>query len=68
MERKVITLEQAIHSSTGLTAEVYGIEDRGLLRAGAYADVLVFDPAKVRDVATYEEPHAYSEGHGLYPR
>ncbi len=62
MERKVITLEQAIHSSTGLTAEVYGIEDRGLLRAGAYADVLVFDPAKVRDVATYEEPHAYSEG------
>ena len=61
-ERNVISLEQAIHSSTGLTATVLGVRDRGFLREGAYADVLVFDADKFRDVATYEEPDAYSEG------
>ena len=61
-ERNVISLEQAIHSSTGLTATVLGVRDRGFLREGAYADVLIFDAAKFRDVATYEAPDAYSEG------
>jgi N-acyl-D-amino-acid deacylase len=47
---------------TGLAAAVFGIKDRGEVRAGAYADVLVFDPKTIADVATYEKPHAYSKG------
>ncbi len=62
LERNVISLEQAIHASTGLTAKVLGISDRGELRPGAYADVVVFDPETIRDTATYEKPHAYAEG------
>jgi N-acyl-D-amino-acid deacylase len=61
-ERNVISLEQAIHSSTGLTATVLGVKDRGFIREGAFADVLVFDPETVADVATYENPDAYSTG------
>ncbi|MDP1616342.1 amidohydrolase family protein [Phenylobacterium sp.] len=62
IEREVISMAQAIHSSSGLPAEVFAIPDRGVIRAGAYADVLVFDPETVRDVATYPKPHAYSQG------
>jgi N-acyl-D-aspartate/D-glutamate deacylase len=62
IERKVLTWEQAIHSMSGLTAQVITIPDRGVLRRGAFADVLVINPATVRDVATYEKPHAYSVG------
>jgi N-acyl-D-aspartate/D-glutamate deacylase len=62
IDRKVISWEQAIHSATGLPAQVFSIKDRGVIRPGAYADVLVINPETVRDVATYEHPHAYSEG------
>jgi len=62
MERNVVSMEQAIHSSTGLPAQVFAIKDRGVLRRGAIADVLVFDPRTMHDRATYAEPHAYSEG------
>ena len=62
LDRKIISMSQAIHSSTGLSAEVFGIKDRGVLRPGAFADVLVFNPQTIRDVATYEKPHAYSVG------
>jgi N-acyl-D-amino-acid deacylase len=62
IERHVITLEQAVHSMTGLAAAVFRIKDRGEVRTGAYADVLVFDPKTIADVATYEKPHAYSKG------
>jgi N-acyl-D-aspartate/D-glutamate deacylase len=62
IERKTLPMEQAIYSSTGLTAKVFAIKDRGVLRSGAYADVLVWNPNTIRDVATYEKPHAYSEG------
>ncbi len=41
---------------------VFGLKDRGQLRAGAFADVLIFDLAKVNDAATYEKPHQLSEG------
>ncbi len=61
-ERHVIDLPFAIRSMTSLPASVFGLKDRGVLRPGAWADVLVMDPAKVRDAATYTEPHQLSEG------
>lgn len=60
--RGLFTLEQAIHKMTGLTARNFRIEQRGLLRAGHFADVVVFDPARIADTATYEEPERFSEG------
>ena len=62
LDRPVLSMAQAIHAATGLPAEVFGIEDRGVLRRGAFADVLVFDPATIRDTATYDKPHAYAQG------
>jgi N-acyl-D-amino-acid deacylase len=62
VERHVITLEAAIHSMTALPAAVYRLPDRGEIRQGAFADVVVFDPKNVLDAATYEKPHAYSKG------
>jgi N-acyl-D-aspartate/D-glutamate deacylase len=61
-ERRVISIERAVHSMTGLSAEVFGLADRGRLVAGAAADVLIFDPEAVRDRATYTQPHQLSEG------
>lgn len=62
LDGKVLTLEQAIHSMTGLPAAVFRVRDRGALRPGAFADVAVLDLAAVRDRATYEQPHQLSEG------
>jgi N-acyl-D-amino-acid deacylase len=62
LERKVVTLERALHSMTGQPAEVLGLKDRGVLRAGAVADVVVFDPARLRERATYAKPRVWSEG------
>ena len=61
-EREVIDLPFAIRSMTSLPAAVFGMKDRGLLRPGAWADVLIFDPDKVRDTATYVEPHRLATG------
>jgi N-acyl-D-amino-acid deacylase len=61
-ERGTIDLPFAIRSMTSLPASVFGLKDRGVLRPGAWADVLIFDPAKVRDTATYLEPHQMAEG------
>jgi N-acyl-D-amino-acid deacylase len=61
-DRKVVPLEFAIHSMTSLPATVFKIADRGVLRPGAFADVIVFDPATVRDTATYAEPQKLAEG------
>jgi N-acyl-D-amino-acid deacylase len=61
-ERHVIDLPFAIRSMTSLPASVFGLKDRGVLRPGAWADVLIMDPAKVKDDATYTEPHQMSEG------
>ena len=47
---------------TGLTAHILGFSDRGKVAEGYAADLVVFDPLRVRDVATYAEPHAFSEG------
>jgi N-acyl-D-amino-acid deacylase len=61
-ERNAVDFAAAIRSMTTLPATVFGLKDRGQLRAGAFADVLIFDLAKVNDAATYEKPHQYSEG------
>jgi N-acyl-D-amino-acid deacylase len=61
-ERRTIPLEFAIRSMTSLPATVFGMKDRGLLRDGASADIVVFDPAKVQDRATYTDPHQLATG------
>jgi N-acyl-D-amino-acid deacylase len=61
-ERNVVSLEFAIRSMTSLPAAVFGMADRGVIREGAAADIAVFDPARIRDVATYTEPHQLAEG------
>lgn len=61
-ERKTVPLDFALRSMTGLSADVFGIPDRGYLREGAWADVLVFDPAAVHDLATYTKPHQLAQG------
>jgi N-acyl-D-aspartate/D-glutamate deacylase len=62
LEKKIITLPFAIHSSSGLTAETAGIKNRGLLRTGYFADVIVFDPKTISDMATYEHPDVLARG------
>ncbi len=62
VEEGVVSLEEAIRSMTSLPALVFGMPDRGVLREGAIADIAVFDLDAVRDVATYTDPHHYSEG------
>jgi N-acyl-D-amino-acid deacylase len=61
-ERGVIDLPFAVRSMSSLPASVYGLKDRGVIRPGAWADVLIFDPGKVQDVATYLNPHQLAEG------
>jgi N-acyl-D-aspartate/D-glutamate deacylase len=51
-----------VHRSSGLTAQIFGLEHRGLLREAHFADVVVFDPARFSARATYQEPELYSEG------
>ena len=57
-----ITLAEAIRSMTSLPASVFRMKDRGLIRAGAIADLIVFDPQTIRDRADYQNPHQLSEG------
>jgi N-acyl-D-amino-acid deacylase len=61
-DEHVLTLEDAVRKMTALAAEQIGIRDRGLLREGFYADVVIFDPARIADKATFENPHQYAQG------
>ena len=61
-ERKLFSLEQAVHKMTGMTAKNFRLDGRGLLRTGACADVVVFDPARIADTATYDKPVSASVG------
>ncbi|MBI3665405.1 MAG: amidohydrolase family protein, partial [Acidobacteria bacterium] len=61
-ELGVITLEEAVRKMTSLPARTFGFRDRGQVREGFWADLLIFDPARVADLATFEKPHQYSAG------
>jgi N-acyl-D-amino-acid deacylase len=58
----VIPLQEAIRRLTGLPAANLGLDHRGFIKAGMFADVVVFDPATIADRATYEVPHQYAIG------
>jgi N-acyl-D-amino-acid deacylase len=61
-EEKVISLEEAVRRMTSLPAQKFGLKDRGLLKEGFAADIVIFDEKTVSDLSTYEKPHAYSQG------
>ncbi len=61
-EEKILTLQEAIHRMTGLPAARLAIAKRGLIKAGYFADLCIFDPNTIQDNATYEDPHRYATG------
>jgi predicted amidohydrolase YtcJ len=62
LDEQLMPLEQAVHSCTGLPAQVLQLPERGVLKAGNYADILVFDPDAFRDAATFDKPVQYAPG------
>jgi N-acyl-D-amino-acid deacylase len=65
--REVLDLATAIHRMTGMPAAKFQLPGRGVVRPGAFADLVVFDPARIADVATYEDPCRFPEGlHAVY--
>jgi N-acyl-D-aspartate/D-glutamate deacylase len=62
LDKPVITMQRMIQASSAQVAQVYGLTDRGVLKAGAFADVIVIDPREIREQATYVEPTKLSTG------
>jgi dihydroorotase/N-acyl-D-amino-acid deacylase len=62
-DEKLLRLEEAVRKMTSFPAEAAGLTDRGLVKVGAFADLVVVDLAKVQDLATYDEPRRYSAGY-----
>jgi N-acyl-D-aspartate/D-glutamate deacylase len=58
----LLSLPAAVHKTTGASAAALGLVDRGLVREGSWADITVFDPARIIDRATYDDPHQYAVG------
>jgi dihydroorotase/N-acyl-D-amino-acid deacylase len=61
-EEKLLTLEDAVRKMTGAVAARLGIQDRGVIREGCFADLVLFDPEKIQDHATFTDSHRYSTG------
>ncbi|GAB3064472.1 N-acyl-D-amino-acid deacylase family protein [Stenotrophomonas tumulicola] len=61
-DRKLMSLQEGIHRLTGLPASNWKLADRGCLRVGCHADIVVFDPATIADHATYDQPRQYASG------
>jgi N-acyl-D-amino-acid deacylase len=61
-DEHLLTLEDAVHRMTGLPAQKFRLTDRGIVREGAYADLVVFDPQVIADIGTYQEPRKYPPG------
>lgn len=61
-EQKIITLEDAIRKMTSLPAQTFNLKDRGLIREGFAADLVIFDETQIIDKSTFEQPHQYAEG------
>ena len=64
-ELKVVTLEDAIRKMTSLPAQTFGLRDRGQIREGFAADLVIFDEKTIADKATFEKPHQYAEGFSI---
>jgi N-acyl-D-aspartate/D-glutamate deacylase len=62
LEKNLLTMEEAIQSASGLPAQMLGFTNRGQIKEGYIADVVVFDPETIADKATFDDPHQYSEG------
>jgi N-acyl-D-amino-acid deacylase len=62
-EKRVLILEDAVRRMSSMPAMRIGVTDRGIIRPGMKADIAIFDPARVRDAATFEKPHQYAEGY-----
>jgi N-acyl-D-amino-acid deacylase len=60
--RKVFSLEEAVHKASGKAAERFGLADRGVIREGAFADLIVFDQGRVADLASYDQPQQLCAG------
>lgn len=61
-EQNILSLEEAVRRMTSLPAQKFQLQKRGLLQAGMFADIVIFDPAKVKDLSTFDKPHAYATG------
>ncbi len=61
-EKKLMSLEEAVHKSTQMPAERFGIEGRGLIKPGYHADLVIFDPDTIKELSTFSDPHRYPEG------
>jgi N-acyl-D-amino-acid deacylase len=61
-ELKLLTIEEAVRRMTSLPAQTFRLKDRGQLKVGAFADIVIFDPAKVTDPSTFNDPHHHAEG------
>jgi N-acyl-D-amino-acid deacylase len=61
-ELNFLRLEDAVRRMTSLPATTFRLKDRGVIRQGAWADLVILDPTKVQDTATFQEPHQYAAG------